>query len=137
MKTAQQSAEKYASRAAAASSDYVNGAASTSKDQAAAAIAAKEIYKQAVTQAAADGRYERGLQKSGKGKWLRGVQTVGAGRFAEGVAGASGDYAQESARFDGARSAASSLPRQIKGSPANLQRVAAVVNAQIAAKKGK
>lgn len=137
MKSAQQSSAKYASRASAAAGDYVEGARTTSKDQAAAAIAASGIYAQATQAAITDGRYARGLQKSGKAKWLKGVTDVGGGRYGEGVAAAAGDYATESARFDAARGAASSLPRGIKGSPQNLQRVAAVVSAQIATKKGK
>ena len=47
MKTAQQVAEKYASRAGAAASDYVSGVETTTKDQAARAIASAEIHKQA------------------------------------------------------------------------------------------
>jgi hypothetical protein len=137
MKTASQSAEKYASRAAAAAGDYVAGAASTTKDQAAAAIAAAAIYGQATQQAITDGRYAKGLQKSGKSKWLNGITTKGGGRFAEGVGAAGPSYATESARFDTARGAAASMPRGIKGSPANLQRVAAVVAAQIRVKQGK
>lgn len=136
-KTAQQSAEKYASRAAGASGDYVEGARTTSKDQASAAIAAAEIHKQATMTALNEGRYARGLQKSGKGKWLKGVTDKGANRFAEGVSAAASDYATESARFDGARNAAASLPRGIKGSPQNLARVSAVVAAQIKVKTGK
>lgn len=137
MKSAQQSAEKYASRASAAAGDFVAGAQSTSKDQAAAAVAASAIYAQATQAAIADGRYARGLQKSGKAGWLKGITEKGGNRYAEGVSQAAPDYATESARFDGARGAASSLPRGIKGSPQNLQRVAAVVAAQIKVKTGK
>lgn len=137
MKSAQQSAEKYASRASAASGDYVEGARTTSKDQATAAIAAAGIYAQATQAAITEGRYAKGLQKSGKAKWLDGVTKVGGNRYGEGVSQAAPDYATESARFDGARGAASSLPRGIKGSPQNLQRVAAVVAAQIRIKTGK
>ena len=137
MKTAQQSAGKYASRASAAAGDYVDGARSSTKDQAAAAIAAAGIYAQATQAAITDGRYARGLQKSGKAKWLKGVTDKGGGRYGEGVAQAAPDYATESSRFDGARGAAASLPRGIKGSPQNLQRVAAVVAAQIRVKTGK
>ena len=137
MKSAQQSSEKYSTRASAASGDYVEGARTTSKDQAGAAIAAAAIYGQALTASIADGRYARGLQKSGKAKWLKGVTDKGGNRYAEGVSQAAPDYATESARFDGARGAANSLPRGIKGSPQNLQRVAAVVAAQIRVKTGK
>lgn len=137
MKSASQSADKYASRAAAASGDYVEGAQSTSKDQAAAAIAAAPIYAQALQASIAAGTFQKGLQKAGKSKWLNGITQKGGGRFAEGVSGAGATYAQESARFDTARGAASGTPRQVKGSAANLQRVAAVVNALVAAKKSK
>lgn len=137
MKTASASAEKYASRAAAASGDYVSGAQQTTKDQAAAAIAASAIYAQATQQAITDGRYQRGLQKSGKSGWLKGITDKGGNRYGEGVSQAAPTYATESARFDGARGAAGSLPRGIKGSPQNLQRVAAVVAAQIKVKTGK
>lgn len=136
-KTAQSVSEKYATRAAGASGDYVKGAQETSKDQAAAAIAAAEIHKQATMAALNEGRYAKGLQKSGKGGWLKGVTEKGANRFGEGVAQAAPKYATESARFDGARNAAASLPRGVKGSPQNLQRVAAVVTAQIKTKTGK
>lgn len=136
-KTAAQSAEKYASRAAGAAGDFVAGAQSTTKDQAAAAIAAAQIWAQATQAAITDGRFAKGLQKSGKAKWLAGITAKGGGRFAEGVGAAAPTYATESARFDAARGAAASLPRGVKGSPQNLQRVAAVVAAQIKVKQGK
>lgn len=137
MKTASQSAEKFAQRAAAAAGDYVQGAQTTTKDQSAAAIAAAAIYAQATQAAITEGRYARGLQKAGKQKWLHGVTSKGGNRFAEGVSDAAPTYATESARFDGARQAAEGLPRGIKGSPQNLQRVASVVSALIKTKSGK
>lgn len=137
MKSAQQVAEKYATRASAASGDYVDGARTTTKDQNAAAIAAAEIHKAATMAALNDGRYAAGLRKAGKQAWLDGVERKGGNRYGEGVSQAAPTYASESARYDGARSAAASLPRGVKGSPQNLQRVAAVVAAQIKVKTGK
>lgn len=136
MKSAQSVAEKFVTRAGAATQDYVNGAQQTSKDQAASAIAAKEIYKQALTASFARGSYEKGLSKSGKAGWAHGVATKGAERFGSGVAASSGKYATESGKFDSARNAASSLPRGLKGSATNLARVSAVVNALRTAKTG-
>ena len=135
MKSAGQVADKYASRASAASGDYVDGARTTTKDQAAAAIASAAIYAQATQAAITEGRYAKGLGRSGKQKWLEGVTGKGGNRYGEGVSQAAPAYATQSAKFDSARGAASSLPRGIKGSPQNLQRVQAVVAAQIAAKK--
>lgn len=135
-KSAQSVAEKFVTRAGAASGDYVSGAEQTSKDQAASAIAAKTIYQQALTASFTRGAFEKGLQRSGKGGWLRGVTVKGSERFASGVAASAGKYAQNSGRYDSARNAASGLPRGMKGSPTNLARVSAVVSALRTAKTG-
>jgi len=136
MKSAQQVAEKFVTRAGAASGDYVSGAEQTSKDQSAAAIASKAVYQQALTASFSRGSYEKGLAKSGKSGWLAGVRSKGQDRFGTGVAASASKYATESAKFDGARGAANNLPRGVKGSPTNLARVTAVVNALRAAKTG-
>lgn len=136
MKSAQQVAEKFVTRAGAASGDYVAGSEQTSKDQSAAAIAAKAVYQQALTASFSRGSFEKGLVKSGKSGWLNGVRTKGQDRFGTGVAASASKYASESAKFDGARGAANNLPRGVKGSPTNLARVTAVVNALRAAKVG-
>lgn len=136
MKSASSVSEKWAGRAANASQDFVEGAMSTTKDQAAAAIAAAPIYAQAVQASITRGAFQKGLQKSGKGGWQEGIRKVGAGRFAEGVGSSAAKYAANSAPFDSARSAASSMPRGMKGSPQNLAKVTAVVNALVKAKQG-
>lgn len=135
-KSAATSAVKWAQRAGSAASDFVNGAKNTTKDQAQAAIAGFENYKQALTASFAKGSFAKGLNKSGKAGWLRGIEEKGEGNYSAGVMaqGAQSKYSTESARFDGARNAASSMPRGPKGSPANLARVAAVANAQHAVK---
>lgn len=135
-KSAQQSAKKFVDRASVAGGDYVDGAKSSGKSWSGAAKAAANIYKAAVTKAASDGRYEKGIDKSSDAAWLKGVTSVGEARFAEGVANASTKYATNSAAFDSARNAAASLPRGTKGSPENLARVSAVVKALRAAKVG-
>jgi len=134
MRSASQSAQKFVDRASSASSDYVSGAESTSKDQAALAVAAAPIYAQAVQAAISKGSYAKGLQKSGKGAWLAGIKSKGGERFAGGVSASMQKYATNSAPFDSARGAASSLPRGLKGSETNLARVKAVVTALRAAK---
>lgn len=130
MKSAQQSATKFVERAGAASGEYLKGAEQTSKDQAAAAIAAAPLYAAGVQQAITQGRFQKGLGKSGKQGWLAGVREKGQNRFGAGVAASSSKYATESAKYDGARGAAASLPRGLKGSDQNLGRVKAVVVAQ-------
>lgn len=134
MKTASQSADKFVQRAAVAGGDYVAGAQSTTKDQAALAIAGKANWAAGITAAIQGDRFAKGLQKSGKAGWAAGVAGKGAERFASGVASSASKYATNSAKFDGARNAAASLPRGPKGSPTNLNRVAAVVSALRTAK---
>ena len=136
MKTAQQSAQKFVERASGASGDYVSGAQQTTKDQSALAIASAPIYAQAVQAAITRGSFQKGLQRSGKAGWLAGVTAKGGERFAGGVSASSGKYATNSSRYDGARGAANSLPRGLKGSETNLARVKAVVTALRTAKTG-
>lgn len=136
MKSAQSVAEKFVTRAGNASGDYVAGSQATTKDQSAAAIAAKGIYQQALTASFARGAFEKGLQKSGKAGWMNGISSKGAERFAPGVAASAGKYAQESGKYDGARGAAASMPRGLKGSATNLARVSTVVAALRLAKTG-
>jgi hypothetical protein len=134
MRSAQESSTKFVERAGAASADYVKGASSTTKDQSARAIAAKEIYKGALTASFGRDSYAKGLQKSGKAGWLDGVVKKGGERYAGGVAVSAGKYAQNSAKYDGARQAAENMPRGLKGSETNLARVKAVVSALRAVK---
>lgn len=136
MKSASQSAQKFVERAGAASGDYVSGAQSTNKDQAAAAIAGKENWKAGIQAAITAGRYEKGLQESGKSGWLKGVTEKGANRFAEGVSSGANKYATNSGKYDGARNAAASLPRGPKGSEQNFARSKAVGTALRKAKIG-
>lgn len=134
MKTASQSAQKFVDRASNASGDYVSGAQQTSKDQSALAVAAAPIYQAALTASFSKNAYAKGLQKSGKTGWLDGITKKGGDRFATGVSASMSKYAQNSAPFDSARNAASSLPRGLKGSETNFARVKAVVTALRTAK---
>lgn len=136
MKSASQSAQKFVERAGAASQDYVEGARTTNKDQAAAAIAAAPNYVAGVQAAITRGAYAKGLQTSGKAAWLKGVTEKGANRFADGVASGAQKYAANSGKYDGARNAAASLPRGPKGSEQNFSRAKAVGQALRAAKVG-
>ena len=137
MKTAQEVATKYVNRAGAATQDYVDGAQSTTKDQAARAIASKAIYQQALQESFGRDAYAKGLGKSGSQGWKDGVKNKGANRYGEGVAVSAAKYATESGKYDSARKASDSLPRGLKGSAQNLAKVAAVVNALRVAKTGK
>ena len=134
MKTAQESAQKFVDRASSASGLYKEGAEKTTKDQSARAIASKKLYQEGLTASFSRDSYAKGLQKSGKAGWLDGVVKKGADRYAGGISVSASKYATNSGRFDGARQAADNLPRGLKGSQTNLDRVKAVVNALRAVK---
>lgn len=137
MKSASISSPKWAERAAAAAQDYVTGAQQTTKDQAARAIAAIAIMKQALIEAIDQGRVAKGLQASGKAGWLAGIVEKGSANFSTGVTSprALSKYTQNSAKFDSARASSEGMPRGVKGSAQNLAKVSKVVSAMIAAKK--
>jgi hypothetical protein len=139
MKTASTSVVKWQNRASSASGDYADGAASTNKDQAQRAIAAKAVYQQALTESFGRDAYAKGLQASGKAGWLAGVQQKGTSNYATGVGSdlARNRYTTNSAKYDAARSSADSLPRGPKASQQNVNRVIAVIQAQRAVKIGK
>ncbi len=136
MKSASQSREKFVTRAGAAAQDYGAGAESTTKDQAAAAVAAAGNYAAGVQAAIGRGAFQKGLQASGKSGWLKGIKEKGVNRFAEGVASGADKYVQNSSKYDSARGAAASLPRGPKGSPGNFARSQAVGTALRKAKVG-
>lgn len=135
-KSAQQSSTKFVERASAATTDYVDGVRSTTKDQNALAIAAADRHKQATTEALNRGAYAKGLQKAGKQAWVDGVTKKGQNRYADGVSNAALKYATNSGAYDGARQAADAMPRGVKGSEANFARSKAVGAALRAAKVG-
>lgn len=138
-KLASVSGPKWAAKAGMAGADYLSGAQTTSKDQAAAAIAAKANWQAGLQAAFSNDSFSKGLQASGKQGWLNGVQQKGEANYTQGVTAPASlqKYTTNSGRYDSARGAASSVARGLKGSPQNLQRVAAVVNALRAAKLGK
>lgn len=129
MKDAQSVAAKFAQRGAAASSEYVEGAKNTDKDWQQRTVAAGQNYRTAVTEAASRGAFEKGVAAAGTQAWREGVTEKGGARFASGITAGATKYATNSAKFDGARKAAAGLPRSVKGSPQNMQRVQAVVSA--------
>ena len=94
---------------------------------------AADIYAQGVQMAISEGRYASGV--AGKGsKYASKASTVGPARWAQGVSGSRSDYEGGVARSFSAVASVSLPPKGAKGSPQNLARVAAVVEAQRAAR---
>lgn len=139
MKSASTSALKWQQNSGGKGVALLEGVKNSDKDQAAAAIAAKQIYQQALQESFTKDAFAKGLQKSGKAGHLRGVEEKGVANYDTGILAESSktSYATESGKYDSARGAAKGMIRGGKGSAVNMQRVTAVVTALRAVKIGK
>jgi hypothetical protein len=131
----QQGAAKFVSRAAAASTDYAAAAIEAAPDWARNTAAAEANFAAGVQAAIAEKRFGSGVAKAGPDKYRRGVEMKGANRFGPGVAAAEPDYIAATEPFYRALATINYPPRRPTRDPANIQRVQAVINAMIAAKK--
>jgi hypothetical protein len=113
---------KFVSRAGVASGDYSKGVTSTTKDQAALAIAAAPAWAAGVQQAVTNGSYQKGLQKSGTAKWKANASGIGAQRYAPGVAAAQTSYANGFAPYLQVLANLTLSQRYPRGDPRNNQR---------------
>ena len=129
-------AEKWTRRAGSAAQEYSEGVSAPRRPWAAATLAAAAAYASGVSEAVSRGAFGKGVQAAGDGKWQTKAQTLGAARFASGVQAAEGDYSQGFAKYHQVLSSLTLPPRGSKGSPQNLNRVAAVANALRKAKTG-
>jgi len=85
-------AEKWARRVAGASQDYSDGASAAGSRWATGAAGGAANFKQGVTQAAASGRFEKGIARAGQEKYTRGIVSKGSVRYGPGAAAAEGDF---------------------------------------------
>jgi hypothetical protein len=127
-------ATKYSTRAAAAAPDYKAGVMNPKRSQSQSAIAAKDTWAQAVQQAATNGSYAKGLNKSGDAKWQQNASTVGVTRYPQGVQNAGAAWANGVTPYLQVLSGLTLPPRGVRGSPQNIQRVQAVNDALAKAK---
>jgi hypothetical protein len=120
---------KWSSRAGAAGSDYAAGVTSTTKDWAGITAASQPNYEAGVTAAIGRKAFASGVNKAGTAKWKNGASNIGAARYPQGVAAGqqaySDGFSPYAAKLDGLQLP----PRGPKGSPSNIQRVAAVATA--------
>ena len=129
-------ASKWSQNAGAASNSYAEGVQNPKADWAQATAAAQENYKVAVTKAAGNGSFARGVQKAGTQKQQNNALSKGVTRFSQGVAVAQPDYAQGVEPYLRVIENTVLPPRKPKGDPANIQRVSAIATALSAAKRG-
>jgi hypothetical protein len=113
---------KYISRAQSAGADYKAGVMAPRRDYVQATVAAQAVWAAAVTQAAGDGRFARGVQNKGAAKWQRKSADVGAARYGQGVAAAGPDFQAGISPFLTVISQLNLPPRGPKGDPGNFER---------------
>jgi hypothetical protein len=128
--------QKWSQNTQNATGNYTEGVQNPKTDWATATQAAQENYKQAVTKAANEGRFSRGVAKAGTAKQQNNALAKGASRFGQGVAVAQPDYADAMAPVLRTIQNTVLPPRKPKGDPSNIQRVSAIATALHAAKVG-
>jgi len=121
--------EKWRGRASAAGPDYAEGIASPKVPWSAAATAAKEAWRQGITDAAGRDAYAKGVAKAGDAKWLKKASELGARRFPEGVSAAVDDYKGGFSPFYDTLTKIELPPRRARGDPANVERVKTIMQA--------
>jgi len=127
-------AEKWTRVTPGRTEDYKIGIESPRKDWAEATGAAEESYKTGVTEAAAEGRFGRGVAAAGTPKWKDKALKKGVPRWGEGVRIAGPDYASGFGPYRDVIEQTNLPPRYPKGDPRNIERVA-VLAAALRAKK--
>jgi len=128
--------EKWARVTPLRTEDYKLGVQNPRRDQAAAAIAAKDTHKQAMAQAAVTDAYAKGVAKAGTEKWKARSLAKGPGRFAEGVMVGQDDYEKGFAPFREEIEKTQLPPRFPKRDPRNIQRVQVIAAALGKKKQG-
>ncbi len=139
IKPLDQASDKWVRRASVAAEDYKMGVENPRRNWEEAATEAEANYKQAVIDAANKGRYGQGVKRVGNEKWRKGAVQKGPGRFTEGVALGIDEWRKGFSPYWEAIRALKLPDRGPKGSPQNIQRVAAVATAlrQLKEKMGK
>lgn len=127
--------QKYTTRAAAATTDYVNGVQGAT-GQAAAAAAAVNKWQQAVASPAAAAAFQNNLTAAGDQAWKNGVQQKGQARYAPGVQAGGGKWANKVGKYFAVLKGLSLPARGLRGSAQNAQISAQVQAALHAAKTG-
>lgn len=118
--------EKWKSKVAGAGEDYRLGILNPKKDWQTETMKAEAAWKQGITQAAAEGRFGKGVNRAGTAKWQKGASEKGPGRWTSGVAAAEDEYRNGMADVLSTIEGITLPPRGPKGDPKNYDRVRAI-----------
>lgn len=114
---------RWTRRAAAATQDYAEGVAQSPNNWEANTVAAAAAHKAGTEAALRDGRFEKGVKKSGNAYYKERASTIGASRFASGVEAGKNNYEEGVKPYLETIAATSLPPRGPKGDPRNYERV--------------
>jgi hypothetical protein len=128
-------ASKWATVTPQRSADYEAGVQNPRKDWARESAAASDAWKAGVQAAVAANSFQKGVTKAGTPVWQEGSVQKGTQRWGPGVALAQDKYQTAFAPYHAAISRVNLPPRFARRDPRNLERVKAVVDALVAAKK--
>lgn len=116
-------AQRWARRSAAAAGDYKDGVENPRKPWEQATLEAESAHKEGTMKALNEGRFAKGVKRSGQAWYQKQATTLGPGRFAEGVAAGEGTYNEGFAPVAAVIEATKLSPRGPKGDPRNYKRV--------------
>lgn len=136
VKDATAAAQKFVTRAGAASQDYTQGVANSGNTWMTNTQASANTYQQGVQQAIADGRFQKGVSQAAQAKLIARVAAVGSTRYSTGVQGAQQAWQAGTQPYLQTIAGLTLPPRGPKGSPQNVNRVTAVTEALRAKKLG-
>lgn len=128
-------AEKWAQVTPGRSEQYRAGIQDPRADWAQSTVAANAAWKSGVQAAISADRFSKGVARAGTPTWQRGALEKGVDRWGPGVALAQDKYQTAFAPFVEAIRRVQLPPRRARRDPANLLRVAAIVNALVAVKE--
>lgn len=128
--------DKYARVAPTRVADYTEGVRSPRRDWEQATREAEDNYAQGVQQAAAEGRFGKGVAAAGTAKWSRKTLEVGVPRWSPGIQAGLQDYETGFAPYHAVIERTTLPPRGPAGDPRNLERVAVIARALNEAKRG-
>lgn len=109
--------------------EYEAGVANPRADWKNATLQAAPQYEAGVQAAIQQKRFQTGVESAGTAKWQENAMTKGPARWAEGINVSGNAFESGFAPYRAVIERTALPPRGPKGSPQNIQRVAAVANA--------
>ena len=122
VKDAATAAKKFATRGAAAGGDYANGVRGAGARWQTNAKAGAQNFAQGVQDAITNGRFEKGIDKSGAAHFEDRAVNVGAQRFPQGIQLAESKWAEKTQPYLQTIANINLPPRGPKGDPRNQAR---------------